>query len=393
MASLDVHSTAEDADPGSSLPLIFAEFAMAKVQLDAVRKVYPNGHVVIANATLDVRDGELMVVVGPSGCGKSTLLRMIAGLESISSGTLRIGEQVVNALTPQQRNIAMVFQNFALYPHMTVAQNLAFGLRVRGVDRGRIDEQIATVAQLLDIAHLLKKRPGALSGGQQQRVALGRAICRQPQIFLLDEPLSHLDPRLRDCVRREIARLHQHLAATMIYVTHDYVEAMTLGQRICVMHRGSIQQIASPSTLYSQPINRFVAGFIGNPAMNFLAGSLCQLQPARFNLDTGGMISLPPLNWPHAWLHRALVLGLRPEHVFLATRQDDVAYTATVIGCESLGHETHLHVGDGGMTLVVRLRVPPFPRQGETVMLGLNGCHVHIFDAQSGQRLTIEQGC
>ncbi|MCF5974742.1 ATP-binding cassette domain-containing protein, partial [Xanthomonas perforans] len=245
---------------------------MAKVQLEGVRKVYDNGQVAVQGASFEVADGELMVLVGPSGCGKSTLLRMIAGLEDISAGTLKIGERVVNDVAPKDRDIAMVFQSYALYPHMTVAENLAFGLKLRGHPKQVIAERVNNAAELLGLTPMLDKLPKAMSGGQRQRVALGRAMVRESSVFLLDEPLSNLDAKLRHSVRTEIAQLHRKLGTTMIYVTHDQVEAMTLGQRIVVLKDGVIQQIDSPMALYDRPANLFVAGFLGSPAMNVLQG-------------------------------------------------------------------------------------------------------------------------
>jgi multiple sugar transport system ATP-binding protein len=241
---------------------------MATVDLDNVRKVFDNGKVAVAGADFTVADGELLVLVGPSGCGKTTLLRAIAGLESISTGTIRIDGRVVNDLAPRERDIAMVFQNYALYPHMTVAENLAFGLRLRGLPRADIMQRVAEAARMLGLSELLDARPRRLSGGQRQRVALGRALVREPKVFLLDEPLSNLDAKLRAAMRVEIARLHQRLGATMIYVTHDQVEAMTLGQRIVVLNDGEIHQVDTPMRLYDAPENQFVAGFLGSPAMN-----------------------------------------------------------------------------------------------------------------------------
>ncbi len=247
---------------------------MAKVQLENVRKVYDNGQVAVQGASFEVADGELMVLVGPSGCGKSTLLRMIAGLEDITSGTLRIGDRVVNDVAPKDRDIAMVFQSYALYPHMTVRDNLAFGLKLRGHPAAVIEERVRNAAQLLGLSDMLDKLPKAMSGGQRQRVALGRAMVRESSVFLLDEPLSNLDAKLRHGVRTEIAQLHRKLGTTMVYVTHDQVEAMTLGQRIVVLNAGVIQQIDTPMALYERPANLFVAGFLGSPAMNVLRGTL-----------------------------------------------------------------------------------------------------------------------
>ena len=247
---------------------------MATVELDHLRKVYPNGQVAVADASFEVADGELLVLVGPSGCGKSTLLRMIAGLEAISSGTCPSASRVVNDVSPKDRDIAMVFQNYALYPHMTVAENLGFGLKLRGEPAASIDARVAEAAAMLELGALLDRKPAALSGGQRQRVALGRALVRKPQVFLLDEPLSNLDAKLRMSMRVEISRLHRRLGATMVYVTHDQIEAMTLGQRIVVLKDGVIQQIDTPMDLYAQPANLFVAAFLGSPGMNVLRGHL-----------------------------------------------------------------------------------------------------------------------
>ena len=245
---------------------------MASVTLENVCKTYDNGQVAVTDANFAVQDGEFMVLVGPSGCGKSTTLRMLAGLESVTSGTIHIDDQVVNDMPPKDRDVAMVFQNYALYPHMSVFDNMAFGLKLRKYSKKEIKVRVNQAADTLGLMEILKRKPKQLSGGQQQRVAVGRAIVRKPKVFLFDEPLSNLDAKLRIQMRAEIARLHRELAATMVYVTHDQTEAMTLGDRIVVMKDGVVQQIAAPLTLYSEPANVFVAGFIGNPAMNFIEG-------------------------------------------------------------------------------------------------------------------------
>src|SRR5579859_2685559 len=298
---------------------------MATVSLDRVSKIYPNGHVGVAETSFEIADGELLVLVGPSGCGKTTLLRMIAGLESISSGTLSIGGHVVNEVSPKDRDIAMVFQNYALYPHMTVAENLAFGLRLRGKSKVEIDRRIQEAAKQLELEHRLDALPAALSGGQRQRVALGRALVREPKVFLLDEPLSNLDAKLRLSMRVEIARLHRQLGATMIYVTHDQVEAMTLGQRIVVLDGGRIQQIDTPMNLYDKPANLFVAGFLGSPAMNLLRGTLRHAQ--GWHLETlHGEVALGVLPVQgtalETWNEREIVLGVRPEDLQPAAPHD-----------------------------------------------------------------------
>src|SRR5437660_497692 len=268
---------------------------VARVELDRVRKAYGGGQVAVADATFEAADGELIVLVGPSGCGKSTLLRIIAGLESPTSGTVRIGGRIVNEVAPKDRDVAMVFQSYALYPHMTVAENLGFSLKLRGHSRGELARRVRESAEVLGLAGLLERLPRELSGGQRQRVALGRALVRDPAVFLLDEPLSNLDAKLRAGVRTEIARLHRRLGATMIYVTHDQIEAMTLGQRIVVLDRGELQQIDTPMRVYERPANLFVAGFIGSPAMNFLRGRIVrqdglqlELAVARVHLANSG---------------------------------------------------------------------------------------------------------
>ncbi|HHW4681106.1 MAG TPA: ABC transporter ATP-binding protein, partial [Xylella taiwanensis] len=283
---------------------------MAKVQLEAIRKVYDNGQVVVPGVSFEVADSELMVLVGPSGCGKSTLLRMIAGLEDISSGTLRIGERVVNDVPPKDRNVAMVFQSYALYPHMTAAENLAFGLKLRGYSNQVIAERIKNVADMLGLTSLLDTLPKAMSGGQRQRVALGRAMVRESAVFLLDEPLSNLDAKLRNSVRSDIARLHRKLGTTMIYVTHDQVEAMTLGQRIVLLKDGLVQQIDTPMALYDHPANLFVAGFLGNPAMNMLPGRLEAVEGGmELRLVSGERVMLVGAIPKLAWFGCDVVLG------------------------------------------------------------------------------------
>src|SRR5579859_3277039 len=298
---------------------------MATVSLDRVSKIYPNGHVGVAETSFEIADGELLVLVGPSGCGKTTTLRMIAGLESISSGTLSIGGRVVNDVSPKDRDIAMVFQNYALYPHMTVAENLAFGLRLRGKSKAEIDQRVTQAARQLEIEHRLASLPAALSGGQRQRVALGRALVREPKVFLLDEPLSNLDAKLRLSMRVEIARLHRQLGATMIYVTHDQVEAMTLGQRIVVLDGGRIQQIDTPMNLYDKPANLFVAGFLGSPAMNLLRGTLRHAQGWWLMLPNAALpLGVLPVQGTalETWNEREIVLGVRPEDLQPAAPHD-----------------------------------------------------------------------
>src|SRR5437879_9401904 len=293
---------------------------VARVELDRVRKAYGGGQVAVADATFEAADGELIVLVGPSGCGKSTLLRIIAGLEAPTSGTVSIGGRIVNDVAPKDRDIAMVFQSYALYPHMTVAENLGFSLKLRGNSREELARRVRESAEVLGLAGLLERLPRELSGGQRQRVALGRALVRDPAVFLLDEPLSHLDAKLRPGVRTELATLHRRLGATMLYVTHDQIEAMTLGQRIVVLDRGEIQQIDTPMRVYERPANLFVAGIISSPAMNFLRGLIVhqderqlELGFARVHLaNSGGTGELAPL------VGAEVVAGLRPEDLRLA---------------------------------------------------------------------------
>jgi multiple sugar transport system ATP-binding protein len=361
---------------------------MAAVQLDQLRKTYPNGNVGVAGASFEIADGELLVLVGPSGCGKTTLLRMIAGLETISGGTLSIDGRVVNEVAPKDRDIAMVFQNYALYPHMTVAENLGFGLKLRGHKQADIDQRVAVAAKTLELEARLGSRPAALSGGQRQRVALGRALVRDPKVFLLDEPLSNLDAKLRLSMRVEIARLHRQLKATMIYVTHDQIEAMTLGQRIVVLDGGVIQQIDTPMNLYEKPANLFVAGFVGSPAMNLLHGTL-RNDHGWVLATTHGDIALgqpPPAAAWEAWRDREVVLGIRPEDL---QPQDagDTAFSAQLEVLEPVGNEIFLNLRHGAQALVSRVSPRALPEPGSTVPLGLVAQRLHLFDAASGARI------
>ena len=357
---------------------------MASVQLDRVRKVYDNGQVAVHGASFEIADGELMVLVGPSGCGKSTLLRMIAGLEDISEGNLLIGERRVNDVAPKDRDIAMVFQSYALYPHMTVAENLAFGLKLRGVPRAEIDRRVADAAETLGMTDMLGKLPREMSGGQRQRVALGRALVREPSVFLLDESLSNLDAKLRHSTRTEIARLHQRLGTTMVYVTHDQVEAMTLGQRIVVLDAGRIQQIDTPMALYERPANLFVAGFLGSPAMNVLEGELRAADGLRLVLDGQGDVPLPGAEVPGAWLGRRVTLGVRPEHLLPAAGE---GLQARVDVVEPVGSEAFLHLDFAGRALVSRLPPQGLPEPGTRLSLRADPAHLHFFDPGSGLRL------
>ncbi|WFC40501.1 sn-glycerol-3-phosphate ABC transporter ATP-binding protein UgpC [Pseudoxanthomonas sp. SE1] len=360
---------------------------MASVQLDRVRKVYDNGQVAVHGASFEIADGELMVLVGPSGCGKSTLLRMIAGLEEISDGNLLIGERRVNDVAPKDRDIAMVFQSYALYPHMTVAENLAFGLKLRGAPRAEIDRRVNAAAETLGMTHMLGKLPREMSGGQRQRVALGRALVREPSVFLLDEPLSNLDAKLRHSVRTEIGRLHRQLGATMVYVTHDQVEAMTLGQRIVVLKDGEIQQIDTPMALYEKPANLFVAGFLGSPAMNVLYGTLHQADGLHLSLEDGTQLPLGHALAADAWSGRRVALGLRPEHL-LPAGIGKPAFEAQVELIEPVGNEVFVNLTYAGHALVARMPPQRLPEPGETLRVTVEGATLHFFDPDTGLRLS-----
>ena len=363
---------------------------MAAVQLDQLRKVYPNGNVGVAGASFAIADGELLVLVGPSGCGKTTLLRMIAGLETISGGTLSIDGRVVNEVAPKDRDIAMVFQNYALYPHMSVAENLGFGLRLRGHKQADIDQRVAAAAKTLELESRLTSRPAALSGGQRQRVALGRALVRDPKVFLLDEPLSNLDAKLRLSMRVEIARLHRQLKATMIYVTHDQIEAITLGQRIVVLDGGVIQQIDTPMNLYDKPANLFVAGFVGSPAMNQLHGTLKRDNGWVLTTTHGDIVLGDP---PQAaawqpWRDREVVLGIRPEDL-QPQEAGDAAFAAQLEVLEPVGNEIFLNLRYGAQALVSRVSPRAVPEPGSSVPLELVAERLHLFDAVSGTRIAV----
>ena len=351
---------------------------MASVGIREVRKAFGSTNV-LHGVSVDIRDGEFVILVGPSGCGKSTLLRMIAGLENISGGEIRIGERVVNDVPPKERDIAMVFQNYALYPHLTVRENMAFSMRIRKAAASEIDARVAKAAQILGLAPLLDRYPRQLSGGQRQRVAMGRAIVRDPQVFLFDEPLSNLDAKLRVAMRTEIKELHQRLKTTTIYVTHDQIEAMTMADRIVVMHDGVVEQIGPPLDLYDRPDNLFVAGFIGSPAMNFIPGKIRANGHLTFVAEGG--LTIPLRDAPAGTEGRPLILGIRPEHFDLAP--DGIQ--AEVVVVEPTGSETMLAVRSGGQDLTCVLRERVSERPGETVSLRPN--RVHFFDAATGRRL------
>ena len=366
---------------------------MASVTLDGIHKEYDNGFVAVHDASFSIEDGEFVVLVGPSGCGKSTTLRMIAGLESISGGTLRIGDRVVNEVAPKDRDIAMVFQNYALYPHLSIYDNMAFGLKLRKQPRDVIDRRVRDVARKLGLEAVLDRKPKALSGGQRQRVALGRAIVREPQVFLFDEPLSNLDAKLRVEMRKEIAGLHRELSATMVYVTHDQVEAMTMGDRIVVLKDGHVQQIAPPLTLYNAPANRFVAGFIGSPAMNFVEGRL-EGQGTGVAFATPGLHAvLPDTLAPHVagLVGQPVTLGIRPEDLYVAGRAPQGRPTAALAlgldAVEPMGNEIVLYAQRGGVDVVARVDPQPIPEPGQPIDLALDLSKVHLFDAETGVTL------
>jgi sn-glycerol 3-phosphate transport system ATP-binding protein len=355
---------------------------MATLTLDNIKKSYGEREVV-HGVSCDVADGELVVVVGPSGCGKSTLLRMVAGLEDITSGAVAIDGRVVNGVEPKDRDIAMVFQNYALYPHMSCFDNMAYGLRMRGMERGEIRTRVDRAAQILQLDGLLDRKPRQLSGGQRQRVAMGRAIVRDPKVFLFDEPLSNLDAKLRVQMRVEIKRLQQELGTTSLYVTHDQVEAMTLADRLIVMNGGNADQIGPPLDLYERPATAFVAGFIGSPAMNLVPGQVT---------DSGVALGNCSLTLVHsgAQAGRAVLVGLRPEHLELAP---DGPLPLTVELLERLGADTIVHgklagpVDQGGSLLTARAAGTINPALGETLHFAVRPEHVHLFDEETGKRL------
>jgi sn-glycerol 3-phosphate transport system ATP-binding protein len=359
---------------------------MAKLSLNNVKKSYDGKHTVLHGIDLDVADGEFVVLVGPSGCGKSTLLRMVAGLESVSSGEISIGERVVNTLEPKDRDIAMVFQNYALYPHMSVAENMAYGLKIRGVARDVIAQRVARAAQILELDALLARRPRELSGGQRQRVAMGRAIVREPAVFLFDEPLSNLDAKLRVHTRLEIQRLHARLSTTSLYVTHDQTEAMTLAQRVVVMNQGRAEQIGVPTEVYERPASTFVASFIGSPAMNLWPGRVSQ-DLAHFEV-AGGM-SVPIAGAPGLGERvlggRDYVLGLRPEHMMPAAGAAPVSLQ--VDACELLGADNLAYGRWGEHDVVARLPHEYRPALGARIELGVPARRLHFFDHESGKRV------
>ena len=365
---------------------------MANISLRHIKKVYPGNVEVIDDLNLEIRDKEFIILVGPSGCGKSTTLRMIAGLEDISGGELYIGDRLVNDVAPKDRDIAMVFQNYALYPHMTVYKNMAFGLNLRKVDKNIIDQKEREAAKILDLEHLLDRKPKAVSGGQRQRVALGRAMVRDPAVFLLDEPLSNLDAKLRTQMRTEITKLHKKLNTTFVYVTHDQTEAMTMGDRIVVMKDGKIQQADTPQTLYDSPCNLFVAGFIGSPQMNFIDAKITKV--GEEYAVVFGSYTIPIHNGRggkdvfEPYVGKPVVLGIRPEDIhaepiMLASTDDNAIIDVTVELAELMGAEIYLHGTCSGVPIVVRTPSRVAIKAGDTARLAVDCNKIHLFDPET----------
>ena len=370
---------------------------MASLSLKNVCKVYPNGFEAVKDFNLEIADQEFIIFVGPSGCGKSTTLRMIAGLEDISSGELKIGDRVVNDVEPKDRDIAMVFQNYALYPHMSVYDNMAFGLKLRKVPKDEIDKMVKEAAKILDLTALLDRKPKALSGGQRQRVAMGRAIVRNPKVFLMDEPLSNLDAKLRVQMRIEIAKLHQRLGTTIIYVTHDQTEAMTLGTRIVVMKDGVIQQVDTPQNLYEKPTNLFVAGFMGSPQMNFLDATV-KVTGDKASLEIEGhSIPLTPEKAKKViaggYDGKVVTFGIRPEDVydseeFVAKSDPKAVFESSVRVYELLGAEVFLYFDLGQFPLTARVAPSTTARPGDTIKFAFDIEKIHVFDKETEQIVT-----
>ena len=371
---------------------------MASLSLRNVYKRYPGGVTAVSDFNLEIKDKEFIILVGPSGCGKSTTLRMVAGLEEISDGEIYIGDKLVNDVAPKDRDIAMVFQNYALYPHMTVFDNMAFGLKLRKTPKDEIKRRVEEAARILDISHLLERKPKALSGGQRQRVALGRAIVREPKVFLLDEPLSNLDAKLRAQMRTEISKLHQRLGTTFIYVTHDQTEAMTMGTRIVVMKSGLIQQVDTPNNLYLYPCNLFVAGFIGSPQMNFIESKLLKegddylvefgSEDTKTRAGVKYKIKLPASknkdNCLEAYAGKEVIMGIRPECIYEDPEQvadhADTSFDAYVEVTELMGAEIYLYIVVDEQNLIARVSPRSTARAGDTVKVAVDISRAHIFD-------------
>ncbi len=379
---------------------------MASLSLRNVYKKYPGGVVAVSDFNLEIKDKEFIILVGPSGCGKSTTLRMVAGLEEISSGEVYIGDRLVNEVAPKDRDIAMVFQNYALYPHMSVFDNMAFGLKLRKTSKDEIRRRVEEAARILDIEHLLERKPKALSGGQRQRVALGRAIVREPKVFLLDEPLSNLDAKLRAQMRTEISKLHQRLGTTFIYVTHDQTEAMTMGTRIVVMKGGFIQQVDTPNNLYLYPCNLFVAGFIGSPQMNFIECLLLK-EGEDFFVEFGSedtktragvkfKIKLPASknkdNRLEPYVGKEIIMGIRPENVHneedLIKANPDGVVDASVEVTELMGAETYLYMNCEGQPINARVAPTNTARPGDQIKIAFETAKIHLFDKDTELTIT-----
>ena len=369
---------------------------MASLSLQHINKTYPNGFEAVKDFNLEIADKEFIIFVGPSGCGKSTTLRMIAGLEEISGGTLKIGDKVVNDVEPKDRDIAMVFQNYALYPHMTVYDNMAFGLKLRKVPKDQIDKAVREAARILDLEKLLDRKPKALSGGQRQRVAMGRAIVRNPKVFLMDEPLSNLDAKLRVQMRSEIASLHNRLKATIIYVTHDQTEAMTLGTRIVVLKDGVIMQVDSPQKLYNEPNNLFVAGFIGSPQMNFI-DAVCKVEGERVTLNfEKTSVVLPPAKAKKlidgGYNGKTVVMGIRPEDIgdsqIEIEAHKDAVFETDVTGYELLGSEVLLYFNVAGTAMTAKVDSRTTARMGDHITLAIDPEKIHCFDKETELTIT-----
>ncbi len=374
---------------------------MATVELKNLLKIYPNRKgkdiTAVNRIDLSIRDREFMVLVGPSGCGKSTSLRMIAGLEEITGGEITIDGKVINDVQPKDRDIAMVFQNYALYPHMSVYENMAFGLKLRKYKKSEIDSRVKDAAQILGIEDLLERKPAALSGGQRQRVAVGRAIVRKPKVFLFDEPLSNLDAKMRVSTRAEISKLHVRLASTMIYVTHDQVEAMTMGDRICVMNNGDIMQVDEPLTLYNNPANMFVASFIGSPPMNLISGSIQKHDTALYFHADDSPIAIKLSNRlaeaAETYVDQAIVFGIRPEDILetktLSDFEPEHTGKVTIDVAEPMGNETILYLSSGSQSLIGRIRSDVRPVINQSIEVWFDQAKAHLFDPKTEANLSI----
>jgi multiple sugar transport system ATP-binding protein len=359
---------------------------MARVVFKNVTKIFGRNTIGLKNFSLEVPDKSFVVLVGPSGCGKSTALRLVAGLDEPTDGKIYIGQRLANNLSPKERDVAMVFQNYALYPHMSVLDNMAFGLKLRKYRKDHVKDRVEETAKILGIEELLNRKPKALSGGQRQRVALGRAIVREPKVFLFDEPLSNLDAKLRVQMRTELLRLHQKLQSTVIYVTHDQVEALTMGEVIVILRAGITQQVADPLTLYNRPANLFIAGFIGSPSMNFLQGRIEGQEALRF-VGNAIDLRLPDSESLKNWAGRPIVLGIRPEDIFPATTDTPQAVRAKVEVVEPIGEAVYLHLKIGASALVARFPPDSPPKLGETVRIWIDLGKAHYFDLQTEKRI------